>query len=289
MEAEAEALAQLQDLRQGVDGSGRGRADRRDDGSHAARLEPPRERAGVHASAGIARDGLEGHAEHGADAGVGVVGLRGGDDGRAGTQLPRDPEGLQVGHRAAAAEVTEVVLPAEHAGDLGDRLLLHLRALTPAVERVVVRVQPHRERVGQPRHGVRRLQHLARVERMEVRVVVLEARRGLLEHARDFRSPRDPRARGRQPLEALRESLDGRAENASRLGGGEVGARRAHRGSKAEGGSKARRTSGRRSRKAVPPKKAAPRSPMKAPAATPAARIVAASAGDPSASRAVEA
>ena len=72
-------------------------------------------------------------------------------------------------------QVAEVRLPAEHARELGDRFLLHGRAGPPAVERVVVGVDPHRERVGEPRDRVRRLQHLAGVERMEVGIVVVQA------------------------------------------------------------------------------------------------------------------
>ena len=63
-------------------------------------------------------------------------------------------------------------VPAEHRGDLGDGFLLHGGTGAAAVERVVVGVDPHRERVRGARDRVRRLQHLAGVERMEVGIVV---------------------------------------------------------------------------------------------------------------------
>ena len=66
-------------------------------------------------------------------------------------------------------------LPAEHARDVRDGFLLHRGTRAAAVERVVVRVDPHRERVGEARDRMRRLQHLAGVLRVEVRVVVAHA------------------------------------------------------------------------------------------------------------------
>jgi hypothetical protein len=43
---------------------------------------------------------------------------------------------------------------------------------------VVVGIDVHRERVREPRHRMRRLQHLADVERMMIRIVVVQAIRG---------------------------------------------------------------------------------------------------------------
>ena len=81
-------------------------------------------------------------------------------------------------------------IPADHARDLRDRFLLHARARTPAVERVVVRVYPHRERRRKPRDGMRGLEHLARVERVEIREVVGEAGGNFVEDALDRRGVR---------------------------------------------------------------------------------------------------
>jgi hypothetical protein len=50
-------------------------------------------------------------------------------------------------------------------------LLLHLARWPAAVERVVVRVDQHRGQVAGHRDRVRRLEHLAGVVRVEVRVV----------------------------------------------------------------------------------------------------------------------
>ena len=51
---------------------------------------------------------------------MGVVRLIRRDDFLSGIYLARDPEGLEICHRAAAAEMAEVLLPAEHCGDLRD-------------------------------------------------------------------------------------------------------------------------------------------------------------------------
>ena len=60
----------------------------------------------------------------------------------------------------------------EHGGQLVDGLLLHSLVTRPAVERVVVRVDEHRRHVAGRRDGVRRLEHLAGVARVEEREVV---------------------------------------------------------------------------------------------------------------------
>ena len=65
--------------------------------------------------------------------------------------------------------------PPDHPGQLGNCFLLHRGAGAAAVERMVVGIDPQRELIGQPGDGMRGLEHLARVERMEVRVVVVES------------------------------------------------------------------------------------------------------------------
>src|ERR1019366_5181752 len=60
-------------------------------------------------------DGDEGDAEDSADAGVGVVGLRGGCDGFPGRGEAGYPEGFGVGDGATAGEVAEALFrEAEH-------------------------------------------------------------------------------------------------------------------------------------------------------------------------------
>ena len=75
-------------------------------------------------------------------------------------------------------------LPAEHGGDFGDGFFFHCAGGAAAVERVIVGIDEHRERVGEARDRMRGLQHLAGVERVEIGVVVVEAVGGGVE---DFR------------------------------------------------------------------------------------------------------
>ena len=87
--------------------------------------------------------------------------------------LPRHPQGLEIRHCAAAAEMPKKILPAEHGGNFRDRLFFHRGSGAPAVQRMIVRIQPHGQRVGQPCHRVRRLQHLPGVQRMKIRIVIV--------------------------------------------------------------------------------------------------------------------
>ena len=61
----------------------------------------------------------------------------------AGMGLTGHEQGLEVGDRAAAGQVAEVLAEAEHRRQLGDDLLLHLRGGRPTVEGVVVGVDQH--------------------------------------------------------------------------------------------------------------------------------------------------
>src|SRR6185295_17025552 len=83
--------------------------------------------------------------------------------------------------------------------------------------RVVVRVHPHRERGGEARNRVRGLEHLARVERMEIREVVLHARGDLVEDARERRRIRGRRLAGKM-REAALEALERGAQQLQRIG-----------------------------------------------------------------------
>jgi hypothetical protein len=89
-------------------------------------------------------------------------------------ELAGDPEGFEVGKGAAAGEVAKMLRPAEHCGQGSDRLHLHGRTGPPAVEGMIVGVQRHCERVGSAGDRVRRLQHLARIQRVLVGVVVMQ-------------------------------------------------------------------------------------------------------------------
>ncbi len=95
------------------------------------------------------------------------------------------PQRFKIRHRPAAAQVPQVTLPSKHRGYFTDRFFFHCRGRAPAIERVIIGINVHRQRIRQPRHGMRRLQHLARIQRMEVRVVVLQAFRGPRKHFAD--------------------------------------------------------------------------------------------------------
>jgi len=183
VDTEAVAIAEGEDLIEGVDRAHGGGAERSDDGAHVALSQLGFESVEVHASAGAGRYRRVFKLEHAGDAVVGVVGLFGTDDAFAGSDLAGGPEGLEVGDGAAGGEVAEVFMaPPEHVGDLGDGFHLHFGACTAAVAGVVVGIEGHGQRVGGAGDGVRRLEHLAGVEGVEIGVVVTEAAGGFIEH-----------------------------------------------------------------------------------------------------------
>ncbi len=61
-------------------------------------------------------------------------------------------------------------------------LNLHLRAGPASVPRMVVRIHRHGQRIGRPRHWMRRLEHLSGIEGMEIRVVVAQPVRRRLQN-----------------------------------------------------------------------------------------------------------
>ena len=89
-------------------------------------------------------------------------------------ELPGDPQGLEVGHGAARGQVAQKLGPAEEASDRLDGLDLHLRAGPAAVAGVVVGIDGHGQRIGGPRHRMRRLEHLPGIKGVEVGVVVAQ-------------------------------------------------------------------------------------------------------------------
>src|ERR1051326_2186492 len=60
----------------------------------------------------------------------------------------------------------------ETLGNRRYRFLLKSRRRSSSIQRVIVRVDIHRQRIGQPRHRMWWLQHLSRIHGMEIRVVV---------------------------------------------------------------------------------------------------------------------
>ncbi len=219
MQPESVAITQFEDAGERIDGADRGSAEGRHHGAYVARSERPLERRTVHAAVSVARNGFEFDAQYGAQALVRVVRLLRRDHLAAGTQLARDPQRLEIRHGAAAAQVAEMRLPAEHAGDGRDRLLLHARARAPAVEGVIVGIDPRGERARGTRHRVRGLQHLSRVERMEIREVVEHALRDFAQHARHRCGVRAVlrRLHRRQGGEALVERAERLFEEAQRI------------------------------------------------------------------------
>ena len=113
---------------------------------------------------------------------VRVVRLFGADDASPRPQLSGDPESLQVRHRAAAGKVSQWLRPTEHLAEFDDALFFHRGTRPTAIQRMIVRVDPQRQGVGNPGNRVRWLQHLARVLRMIVGIVVLHPCRDLLQN-----------------------------------------------------------------------------------------------------------
>ncbi len=197
VKTKVESLLEHGNLVERVHRAGGGGTERCDHGADIAQHQQLLERLGVHAATRVHRHGNEPRAEHGGQPRMRVVRLPAGGDGAAAGFLARHPQRLEVGHGAAPAQVAEVPVHAEHPGDFGHRLLFHARTGATAVERMVVGIHVHGERVGQPRHRVRRLEHLAEVERMLVGVVVLQSRRGGVEHRGNARVFHDRQRRQR--------------------------------------------------------------------------------------------
>src|SRR5580704_16728147 len=173
---EAILFAEIENHRKRVDGASGGGAESCDHGADVVLLfETLLKSVVIHSRVGADWDGFEVELEDAADTVMRVVGLFAGDNFFAGGELAGDPECFEIGHRAAASEMAEKILPVEHCGDFGDGLFFESAGGAAAIERVIVGIDEHRQRVGEARDGMRRLEHLAGVERVKVGVVVLEA------------------------------------------------------------------------------------------------------------------
>ncbi len=102
--------------------------------------------------------------------------------------------------------MTERARPAEHPADFGDALFFHGGTGAPAIERVVVRIDPQRQGVGDARDRVRRLEHLPGVLGVMVGVVVVHAAGDRLQHL-GCRRGVEIRRKVRQVGKSLRERL----------------------------------------------------------------------------------
>ena len=96
----------------------------------------------VHVSGRCAAYGSKRNVQDLADARVGVVGLLRGDDAFTRLQLACNPKGFEIGHRTAAGKVAQRCLPAEHPAQLDYAFLFERRTRAPAVERMIVGVDP---------------------------------------------------------------------------------------------------------------------------------------------------
>ena len=137
----------------------------------------------VHTTLPVDGNGIERQTEHVADALMRVVGLLGGDHGFARSQLPgrpRAPRDWQTCPRWS--DVRAKSFQPNIAAISRTASTSMLRTGSATVERVVVGVEPHGHGIRGSRDGMRRLQHLPGIERMEVRVVVRHALCDLLEH-----------------------------------------------------------------------------------------------------------
>jgi len=66
-----------------------------------------------------------------------------------------------------------------------NRFFLHRRSRPPAIERVIIGIDPLRQRIRQPRHRMRRFQHLPGIQWMKIRIVILQALRSCRESFRN--------------------------------------------------------------------------------------------------------
>lgn len=70
--------------------------------------------------------------------------------------------------------MAEMGFPADHTCQLRHNLYLHGRTSATAVQCMIVGIQHEAECIGESSDGMWRLQHLSRVERVMIRVVVAE-------------------------------------------------------------------------------------------------------------------
>ena len=81
--------------------------------------------------------------------------------------------------------MAEEFRPAKHGGQLRDGFFFHGRRGAPAIERVIVGIDGHRQGIRKLSDGVRGLQHLAGIQGMKIGVIVLQTFRGCREYVTD--------------------------------------------------------------------------------------------------------
>ena len=90
-------------------------------------------------------------------------------------ELPSNPQRFQVRHRSAAANVPQKIRPPEHAGNYCDGFFPHRGRGAPAIQSMIVGIDPHGQGISHTRHGVGRFQHLPCIKRMKIRIVIPKA------------------------------------------------------------------------------------------------------------------
>ena len=74
---------------------------------------------------------------------MGVMGLLGGDHFFAGVQPASHPQRLEVGHCAPAAQMSQMIFPANHRGDFRHRFLLHRGTGPSAIKGMIIGIKAH--------------------------------------------------------------------------------------------------------------------------------------------------
>src|SRR5467141_899186 len=196
---------QSENLRQRIHRTCRRGTHRRDNRPHVAAPQALRQRIYVHPALRIAGHAFEWQLQNTADPPMRIVSLFAGENFLSRLQLSRHPQGLEIRHRSATARVAQKILPTEHAGDLCDCLFFHRRGGPPTIQRVIVRIDPHGQRIRQPGHWVRRLQHLSRVQWMKIGIVILQSLGRRVKHFGKTRHPRRLVLKSRQSSESVVE------------------------------------------------------------------------------------
>ena len=172
----------LEDGGQWIDGAKPGITHRCNDRADATCTQQRFDVLDLHAPAVIDVDSREVQPEHFANPRVRVVRLLRCDYAFVRMQAAANPQRLEVGHRAAAGQMSQRLIPAEHVPQFDDAFLFERGACHAAIERMIVRVDPQGHRVRNACDRVWRLHHLARIHRVVVGVVVVHANRDGLQH-----------------------------------------------------------------------------------------------------------
>ena len=185
VDAEAIAVAEGEDLVERIDGADGGCAQSDDDRAHISTAKFSFQGFKANAATMVGRNLGVIELKDGRDAAMGVVGLLGTEDALARRKLTGYPKRLKVGEGTAGGEMAEKLCPGKHLRDLADGLNLHFGTGASAIAGVVIRIHGHGQGVSGARHRVGRLEHLAGIEGMEIRVVVAEALGHLMQNSGD--------------------------------------------------------------------------------------------------------